>query len=678
MIRYIICVLGDLEGCVQTELSIDSFLSHSEVKVDKFLASDMTEKGLKSNLSFEETWRNILQSMYDNRNKKENTYISFVRPGDILDPSTPTHIYNEINHSNASVIYTDHVELEIPSAYDIYYKPDYNRELLYCQNYMDSLAIYNLEYLIEKKVLQGNLQENVPWMLALEATQYLSRKEVRHIPKALIKSYNSLGYKDSPEFLERAKLVIGKTSRTVKEFKTNENYILPIFQPDESRAVTIVIPIKDQVHFLKSCLKSILKKTTYKNYKILVVNNRSSEPETFDYLNEIWNLDNVEVVEYDKEFNFAQLHNDIISQIKTPYTCMLNSDVEIIHPDWLTQAVGVAEDPGVGLVGGKLLFSDNSIQHAGVLTGVVGIAVHAYSRVSDNTDAYFHRAQLLQNYRVLTGACLLFRTQTWLDAGGMDVNFTVAFNDVDFSLKMDSLGYYNVYQPLMKMYHYESKTRGYEDNADKQKRFSRETALLEYKWGTTLFDDPYYNDNLKFASHVYLKSDHGGAISPYRTSYNNSLLDTVSRFIRLPNGLEGVDKTHLPVIPTQTIRVSAKLHRNHDYSIKKVIIPYHEANSKNDQPNNLHNQWKLTYFDPGNRQWKAVEGMGSNSSVTFVLPEPISMKLADRLDYKLNLIKNRNTIFIQWYYANDDFLFIENNVPKYTRVFNTIVEVQHK
>ena len=261
--------------------------------------------------------------------------------------------------------------------------------------------------------------------------------------------------------------------------------------------VNIIIPTRDSLNILKPCIESIVDKTSYDNYKITIVDNDSQESETLSYFSSLSDIDYIEVFESPGGFNYSKINNLAVARSDAEYVLLLNNDIEVISPDWLTEMLSIAQDSHVGCVGAKLYYTDGRIQHAGVTLGIGGVAGHTHKYMQGNAAGYFSRLHLTHEVSAVTAACLLVKRTNYIKAGGLDEdNLKVAFNDVDFCLKLRSLGLKNIWTPYAELYHHESVSRGHEDTPTKKERFLGEVAYMKDKWGGVLKKDPYYNPNL--------------------------------------------------------------------------------------------------------------------------------------------------------------------------------------
>ncbi|MDH3652143.1 MAG: glycosyltransferase family 2 protein, partial [Saprospiraceae bacterium] len=263
--------------------------------------------------------------------------------------------------------------------------------------------------------------------------------------------------------------------------------------------VSIIIPFKDEVNLLEKCIVSILDKTKYGNYEIVLVSNNSKKQETFDYIQKITaDYDFIQAYEHNIPFNFSKINNWAIQKTSGDFLLFLNNDTEVISRGWMTAMVEHIQREEVGAVGAKLLFPNDTIQHAGVILGIGGVAAHVHNHQPRSSLGYFGRASITQNLSACTGACLMVRRAVFLVVDGFDeMGLSIAFNDIDLCLKIRELGYLIVYTPYSQLVHHESVSRGYEDTPRKLERFKKEIACFREKWKDILEKgDPYYNPNL--------------------------------------------------------------------------------------------------------------------------------------------------------------------------------------
>ena len=248
---------------------------------------------------------------------------------------------------------------------------------------------------------------------------------------------------------------------------------------------------------LRRCISSIVEKSTWENYEIIVVENNSETKEIFSYYDELQNNPQIRVVTFEGKFNYSKINNFGVSLATGDYVLLLNNDTQVITINWMEELLMYAQRPDVGAVGGKLYYGDKTIQHAGVVIGFGGIAGHTFIGLHKAENSYFHRAMSTQDYSAVTAACLMTKKALFDEVGGFTEKLAVAFNDIDYCMKVRASNHLVVYNPYALLYHYESKSRGLEDTPEKVARFNREIKIFSERWPEILKDgDPYYNPNL--------------------------------------------------------------------------------------------------------------------------------------------------------------------------------------
>jgi len=439
-------------------------------------------------------------------------WIALLDHDDMLHPEALFWVAKAINRfPTVSLIYTDEDKIdELDNRTGPYFKTDWNKQLFYSHNLITHLGVYRKSLLEKIGNFRIGFEGAQDYDLALRCIEHISSDGIHHIPKVLYhwrlhpestaktseaKPYAMIaGERALNEHFERIKLqakseLIGHGYRT--------RYALPPSNP----LVSLIIPTRNGLNYLEKCIESILKKTTYLNYEILIIDNGSDEKETIDYLNFIKSNSKIKVIRDERPFNYSQLNNLGVSKASGEIIGLINNDIEVISPDWLSEMVSVAIQNDVGCVGAKLLYSDGKIQHAGVMLGIGGWAGHSHKGFPGNTKGYFGRVDLMSEFSAVTGACLLIKKDLFNDLGGLDEeNLKVACNDVDLCLKAKLAGFRNIYTPYAEHYHHESATRGYEDSPEKKARFNAEVLYMQKKWGDELYYDPHYSRNLTLNS----------------------------------------------------------------------------------------------------------------------------------------------------------------------------------
>jgi GT2 family glycosyltransferase len=275
--------------------------------------------------------------------------------------------------------------------------------------------------------------------------------------------------------------------------------------PTDLPMVTVIVPTRDKVELLRPCIESVLSKTDYPNFEILVIDNGSVDARTREYFEEVTKDARVRILQYPAPYNFSAMNNCGVDHARGSYVCLLNNDTEVVEIAWLTEMMRFAVRADVGAVGAKLLYPDLSIQHAGVVIGIGGAAGHAHRSLPTGKPGYFRQPHVSQFVSAVTGACLLVEKRKFLAVGGLDEDeLPVAFNDVDLCLKLQSAGWQNVYVPHAVLLHHESKTRESDISRKNIARFRREVSVLQDRWQTQTYQDPWHNPNLDRATENFI------------------------------------------------------------------------------------------------------------------------------------------------------------------------------
>ncbi|MFC4161807.1 glycosyltransferase [Chitinimonas lacunae] len=438
-------------------------------------------------------------------------YIALLDHDDLLAPDALFWVAHTLaEHPEANIIYSDEDKIDSDGVRcEPYFKPDWNYDLFLGQNTISHLGVYRASLLREIGGFRQGFEGSQDYDLALRAIDTCKQQGIHHIPRVLYhwrilpgstaltigeKPYASIAAKRAlQEHLERN----GYAGEAIDAPEASGMYRVCFELPAEKPLVSLIIPTRDKVELLSLCVDSILEKTRYRAFEIIVVDNGSVEPATLDYLERICREhDNVRVLRDDSPFNYSRLNNAAAALARGEIVGLLNNDLEVISEDWLDEMVTQALRPGVGCVGARLWYPDERLQHGGVLLGLGGVANHAHLRHSRGHPGYFGRAALVQNFSAVTGACLLVRKSIYDQVGGLDERLQVAFNDIDFCLRVREAGYRNLWTPYAELYHHESASRGSEDTPAKKARFQSEIDHMLARWQGQLENDPAYNPNL--------------------------------------------------------------------------------------------------------------------------------------------------------------------------------------
>lgn len=407
----------------------------------------------------------------------------------------------------ARLIYSDEDKIdETGQRHDPYFKCDWNIDLFYSQNMFSHLGVYHKSLVDRVGGFRVGLEGSQDHDLALRCLEVAGDGAVHHIPRVLYHwRVHSGSTAQSAAAKPYAALAgeralnehFARTGVAARAEWVGHGYRARYSLPQTLPLVTLIVPTRNGLELVRQCIESIHAKTEYPNYEILIVDNGSDDPETLRYFDTFAADPRVRVIRDDRPFNYSALNNAAVRVARGEVIGLVNNDIEVIAPEWLGEMVSLALQPGVGAVGAKLLFPDDTIQHAGVVTGVGGVAGHVYKHAARNANGYFGRARLISSYSAVTAACLLIRKSIYHEVNGLnEQDLTVAFNDVDFCLRVRDAGYRNVWTPYAELYHHESATRGYEDNPEKRARFEREIAYMKRRWNATLCADPAYSPNL--------------------------------------------------------------------------------------------------------------------------------------------------------------------------------------
>ena len=453
-----------------------------------------------------------------NRGISENTneaiamatgeYIGFLDHDDLLSQDALFEIVKSINEDeNTDFIYSDEDKIDQEyERFEPYFKPDYSPETLLSNNYITHFVVVKRELINEVGNLNSEFNGAQDFDFVLRATN--KAKKVVHISKILyhwrVHRDSTANVADAKPYAYEAGIKAAKAhmerigSKGVVEDGQDVPGIYKVkFEIKGNPKVSILIPNKDNVGLLKTCIDSILKLTTYSNYEIVIIENNSQKKETLEYYNEISKNEKVRIINSGiKEFNYSQIINFGVSNVDGEFILQLNNDTKVLNPEWLELMVGYAQNKEIGAVGARLYYEDKTIQHAGILIGLSGIAGNMLVNLPYGKHAYFGREAATRNVAAVTGACMLCRRELYEEVGFMDEeNFKVAFNDVDFCLKLLEKGYRNIYNPYVELIHYESKSRGYEYTKEQEERFNKESENFRLKWKKYIDYDPYYNIN---------------------------------------------------------------------------------------------------------------------------------------------------------------------------------------
>lgn len=428
-------------------------------------------------------------------------YVFFLRAGDELAKAALLFLVAELGERSAPIIYGDEDGLIGSASERPWFKPRWNSEMFLALDYLSSASALRTDLARQAAQDIGEQADDPLFAILLRATE-LAGNAVTHLPEVLVHVDRSKA-EPSASRLNDVQRHLGTRARCLPGPFDTVQVQWPL--PAELPLVSIVIPTRDKVELLRTCVESVRSRTTYRNYELVVVDNGSVEAATLSYLAELRATPGSRVIRSDAPYNYSALNNLAVATCSGKFVLLLNNDTEVITPEWLTEMVRYANRDDVGAVGAKLLYDDGSIQHAGVVVGMGEAAGHAHRFLRVDDPGYFRQAHAAQFVSAVTAACLLVDRGKYMAVGGLDEqNLAIAYNDVDFCLKLQRAGWRNVYTPHAALYHHESKSRGDDLSPEHRARYMRELAVLQERWATRTFVDPLHSVNLDRYSETYI------------------------------------------------------------------------------------------------------------------------------------------------------------------------------
>ena len=435
-------------------------------------------------------------------------YLMLCDHDDTLEPDALYEIVKAINDTGADVLYTDEdkVSMDGRHYFDPNFKPDFNLFRLRENNYICHIFVVKKSLTDETGLLRSEFDGAQDFDFILRCCE--KAQKITHIPKVL---YHWRCHMDSTAADPSSKAYAYEAGRKAVrehyqrlgidakvEMTERPGWYRSHVKVQGNPLISVIIPNKDHTDDLELCLFSMTRKSTYRNYEILIVENNSEKEETFEYYRKLPDrYPKARVLTWEKEFNYSAINNFAAREAKGEYLLFLNNDVEILTPDWMEEMLQNCQQENVAAVGAKLYYPDDTIQHAGVVLGLGGIAGHIMCRASKEDPGYFGRMISVQEISAVTAACMMVKKSDFDAVGGLDETFQVAFNDIDLCMKFRAAGKKIIFTPYAELYHYESKSRGLEDTPEKQFRFDKEVKRFQEKWAQQLeMGDPYYSPNL--------------------------------------------------------------------------------------------------------------------------------------------------------------------------------------
>ena len=497
------------------ELCIVDDKSTNESTLDYLRSLD--ESNLK--IKFSEQNGNISVASNMALTMVEGDYVALMDNDDELTPDAFFEVVKAINEQDAEFIYSDEDKIAMSGINcNPHYKSDWNPDLCLAQNYMSHLGVIKKELITQVGGFTVGLEGAQDYDLYLKVLEHTEK--IYHIPKVLY-HWRMIPGSTAAEFSEKSyaqdaglKALENAMQRRGIDGDVEHGKYPGTYRVERhiigKPLVSIIVPFKDKPDLLELCLGSILEKTSYQNFEVIGISNNSDEAETFACMEKYARRDpRITFREYNELFNYSKINNYAASIAKGEHLLLLNNDIEVITPSWIEELLQHSQRPEVGAVGAKLYYPNDTVQHAGVICGIGGVAGHSHKYFEKENPGYFARMHLTQNLSAVTAACLMVKKSIFEQVEGLnEVDLTIAFNDVDLCLRIKELNYLNVYTPYCEMYHHESISRGEEDNPEKVKRFNKEMDYMQKRHKTSNTPDPFYNINLTLIKEDFsLKQD---------------------------------------------------------------------------------------------------------------------------------------------------------------------------
>ena len=502
IIHFIVIVDVRQSSIWSVKLTLES-LNHSIYKPDQIwlLCSDCDDSKKFKNLS---SFHNFLvlpeRELTSSINQLVNlSYFLWMPASCIIFPHSITwFVYTISENINLTCIYSDH-DFREPGGirHSPHFKPDWSEELALSSGYTGNVICTNKKSLLD---CLSNTVDVTPYLLLLHSA--VGRlTQVAHIPAILWQEsdHNPMSKSLDSEYLVA---YLAKQDREVRVNKDEQTGYLRIIDnlPKTSPLISIIIPTRDRLDLIKPCVESILNSTTYPNYEILILDNQSKDPNALMFLENISNDNRVNVIPFDHSFNYAAMNNYGAHLAKGSLICFLNNDTEVLTSDWLLEMVRCFSLNKVGVVGAQLRYPDGRLQHAGDLIGGGGSATHLHGKLPAESHGYMNRVSLTQDLSAVTAACMLTTKELFLSLGGMNQKkLKIAFNDVDYCLRVREAGFRVIYTPYAKLIHYESESRGADISTKKIRQSFREAQYMRKRWSHLMMNDPFYNPNLNYS-----------------------------------------------------------------------------------------------------------------------------------------------------------------------------------
>jgi glycosyltransferase involved in cell wall biosynthesis len=497
--RWELCVVDD----ASTHRKLWSFLQKCARRNPRIKVMRRTENG------------HISAASNDALGLANGDFVALLDHDDELAPTALYFVALALNKKrDLKLLYSDEDKLDAQNRrFEPYFKSDWNPELFLAQNFISHLSVYRADLVRRVGGFRIGFEGSQDYDLTLRCIEQIKPNEIEHLPWVLY--HWRTGDQSTASCVTAKPYAQEAARRAVQEHLDRKGIAGTVMSghgvylqtkyalPTERPMVSVVIPTRDKASSLQKCLESIFHKTDYQRYEVIVLDNESNDAETLEFLATLKQRERIRIERIEDAFNYSRLNNRGVEMSLGTFVALLNNDVEVINDDWLSEMVSRAMQPEVGVVGARLWYPNGTIQHGGVIVGAGGIAGHAHIGLRRDEPGYFARAHLAQDLSAVTTACALVRREVYVQVGGFDENLAVAFNDIDFCLRLRKAGYRIVWTPHAELIHHESASRGVDDSMPKQTRFLAEVDYMTSKWGDTLQRDPFYNPNLSLGEDLF-------------------------------------------------------------------------------------------------------------------------------------------------------------------------------
>lgn len=445
------------------------------------------------------TYKDLAEEINDQISKINTDYFCILKPGIRLSQQLFLFCSYFAFVYKPDIIYSDEDCIIDQKRAKPFFKPDWNENLFYSFDYLSGIRIFRSGH--EYKLTVAEKSEQINFDLVISLLAVSRNPNIFHIPLILFHDHNQDAFKIDKQRPEMLKSFLLKQKTDIESINSlSEAFLMVSFKlPKDKPLVSIIIPTRNKAQVLKKCIKSILAKTDYPNYEILLVDNKSDEKDVTDYYDCIKTkyAGKIKLLSYTDDFNYSAINNFASKQADGSLICFLNNDTEVIHKEWLNEMVSQILRPGIGIVGAKLFYPDNRIQHVGVVVGLGGLAGHPLRGESEDTIRNKWRTECVQEVLAVTGACMMIKKKIFIKVGEFDQNnLKVAYNDVDLCLKTYNSGCKILWTPFARLIHHEYISRGNDMKSEQKKNYIKEADFFKNKWKQFIEHDPYYNPNL--------------------------------------------------------------------------------------------------------------------------------------------------------------------------------------